>query len=135
MTAKAGRSVEVDAYIASHPSRVQAILKRVRTAVHRGAPDAVEVISYRMPALKQHGIVIYFAAFKHHVGLYPPIKGDRDIERRSQPYANEKGNLRFPFDKPIPYDLIEDLARLSARQDAEKASAKAAARNKSARKR
>ena len=96
----------VDEYIATFSPEVQVILQQVRQVVRRAAPDAQEVISYQMPALKLNGILVYFAAFKKHIGFYPPIKGDARLEEAASPYAGEKGNLRFPLDKPIPYDLI-----------------------------
>lgn len=116
----------VDAYIAPFPPAVRAALRKVRAAARRGAPRAREVISYRMPALRQHGILVYFAAFKHHIGLFPPVSGDVRLERAASPYAGPKGNLRFPLDEPIPCGLIERLTRLRARQDAAKAAAPAA---------
>jgi uncharacterized protein YdhG (YjbR/CyaY superfamily) len=120
----------VDAYIATFPPGVQAILRKVRATVRAAAPEASEVISYRMPALKQHGVLVYFAAFKGHIGFYPPITGDTKLEKAASAYAGEKGNLRFPYDRPIPYALIEALTRLRARQDADRAAAKRrAARN------
>ena len=121
----------IDAYIAAFPPKVRAILKKVRATVRKAAPDAVEVISYRMPALKQRGILIYYAGFAHHVGLYPPIRGDAALLSRAAPYANEKGNLRFPYDEEIPYALIADLTRLRARQDAAKATKRKAATRRS----
>lgn len=108
----------VDEYIAQFEPPVQSILQRVREAVRAGAPAAIEVISYRMPALKQNGVLVYFAAFKGHIGLYPPIKGDPRLEAQARPYAGEKGNFRFPYSEPIPYALITRLARLRAKQDA-----------------
>jgi uncharacterized protein YdhG (YjbR/CyaY superfamily) len=107
----------VDEYIATFPKDVRAILRKVRAAVRAAAPSAREVISYRIPALKQNGTLIYFAAFKHHIGFFPPIKGDAKLEKAAARYAGPKGNLRFPLDEPIPYDLIERLTRLRARQD------------------
>jgi uncharacterized protein YdhG (YjbR/CyaY superfamily) len=118
----------VDEYIASFPPKVQAVLQRIRQVVRAAAPEAREVISYRMPALKQNGILVYFAAFKNHIGLYPPVAGDAHIESAIAPYAGEKGNLRFPFDRPIPYELIARITELRARQD----SAKAASRRRNA---
>jgi uncharacterized protein YdhG (YjbR/CyaY superfamily) len=59
---------------------VQAVLREVREAIRRAAPDAEEVISYQMPAFRQHGILVYFAAWKKHIGLYPPISGDKALE-------------------------------------------------------
>ena len=114
----------VDEYIASFEPGVQAILQKVRATVRAAAPEAAEVISYRMPALRQNGVLVYFAAFKSHIGFYPPIKGDNKLEQEASVYAGEKGNLRFPLDKPIPYHLIGALTRLRARQDAERAVAK-----------
>ena len=114
----------VDAYIATFPPEVQATLRKVRATVVAAAPDAHEIISYRMPALRQHGVLVYYAAFKNHIGFYPPIKGDARLEQASARYAGEKGNLRFPLDEPIPYPLIARLTRLRARQDAAAAKAK-----------
>ncbi len=117
---------DVDEYIAGFDPEVQAILRRVRAVVRDAAPQAREVISYRMPALRLHGVLVYFAAFKSHIGLYPPVRGDARLMKDVAPFAGEKGNLRFPYDQPIPYDLIarvtaarlkEDQARLPARRN------------------
>jgi len=116
----------VDEYIAAFPPEVRRILQRVRRVARAAAPEAREVISYRMPALKQNGVLVYFAAFKNHIGLYPPIKGDADIAKAIAPYAGEKGNLRFPFDEPIPYDLIARITALRLKQDLAKAAPKRA---------
>lgn len=113
--------VNVDEYIHGFSPDVQAILQRVRQVVRDAAPDAQEIISYRMPALKQYGVLVYFAAFKNHIGLYPPITGDARIQKAIAPYAGEKGNLRFPLDKPMPYDLISRITALRVKQDAAKA--------------
>lgn len=71
------------------------------------APDAEEVISYRMPAFKRGKIFIYFEAFKNHIGIYPPIKDNPDLLRDLQAYRGPKNNLRFPLDQPLPIELIE----------------------------
>jgi uncharacterized protein YdhG (YjbR/CyaY superfamily) len=114
----------IDEYIANFTPEVQSVLKTIRKVARRAAPDATEVISYRMPALKQHGMLIYFAAFKHHIGFFPPIRGDARLEKAVARYAGEKGNLRFPLDKPIPYTLIARLTKLRVRQDMDKAALK-----------
>ncbi len=114
----------VDEYISAFPPEVQSILERVRQVAREAAPEAQEVISYRMPALKQGGILVYFAAFKSHIGLYPPVDGDPGIEKAIAPYARAKGNLRFSFDRPIPYDLIARITALRLKQNLEKASIK-----------
>jgi uncharacterized protein YdhG (YjbR/CyaY superfamily) len=112
---------KVDEYIAGFEGPVRSALEKVRRTVRKAAPKAREVLSYRMPALRQNGMLVYYAAFKNHLGLYPPIKGDARLEKAAARYAGPKGNLRFPYDEPIPYGLIAALTELRARQDAEKA--------------
>lgn len=112
---------DIDGYIAQFPADVQAILEQVRVTIGNAAADAKEVISYQMPAFKQHGILVYFAAWKKHIGLYPPISGDKTIEKAVARYAGPKGNLQFPLDEPIPLHLIERIVRLRVKQDLEKA--------------
>jgi uncharacterized protein YdhG (YjbR/CyaY superfamily) len=114
----------IDQYIAAFPPEVQGILQRVRQVVRETAPEAQEVISYRMPAFRQGGILVYFAAFKNHIGLYPPVRGDPDTEKAAAPYAGENGNLRFAIGKPIPYDLIARVAALRLKQNLAKAATK-----------
>lgn len=121
---QAGKPVDIDGYIAQFPPDVQAVLEKVRATIRRAAPDAAEVISYQVPAFRQHGILVFFAAWKHHLGFYPPISGDPGLESMLARYAGPKGNLQFPLDEPIPYKLIERIVKLRVRQDAEKAAAK-----------
>lgn len=70
-----------------------------------------------MPALRQNRVLVYFGAFKGHIGFYPPIRGDAGLEAKASTYAGENESLRFPYDKPIPYDLISALTKLRAKQD------------------
>ena len=114
----------IDEYIAPFPPTTRAILKKIRATVAAAASEAEEVISYRMPAFKQDGILIYFAAFKNHIGVYPPISGDLRLERALAPFAGPKGNLKFPLDEPIPYDLIRRITRLRVKQNIAKAAAR-----------
>lgn len=114
----------LDSYISQFPADVQAVLMKVRATIRKVAPEAEEVISYKMPAFKQHGILVYFAAWKTHIGLYPPISGDEALEKAVAPYAGPRGNLQFPLDKSIPYKLIERIVKLRVKQDTEKAAAK-----------
>jgi uncharacterized protein YdhG (YjbR/CyaY superfamily) len=116
----------IDEYIAGFPPMVRSILKKIRATDRGAAPDAQEVISYRMPAFKQGGILIYFAGFKAHIGVFPPVSGDARLEKAVARYAGPKGNLRFPLDEPIPYDLIRRIVALRVKQN----TAKAAARRK-----
>jgi uncharacterized protein YdhG (YjbR/CyaY superfamily) len=119
---KAPRSI--DEYIAAFSPEVQAILERIRLTISKAAPGAQEMISYRMPAFTLSGVLVYFAAFKNHIGLYPPVKGDARLEKAISRYAGEKGNLRFPLDRPIPYALIAGIAKLRVKQNLAKAAAR-----------
>lgn len=121
---KPSGSTNIDGYISQFPADVQAILEKVRTTIRQAAPEAEEVISYQMPAFKQHGILVYIAAWHKHIGLYPPISGDKPLEKAIARYAGPKGNLLFPLDEPIPYDLIERIVKLRVKQDLAKSEAK-----------
>jgi uncharacterized protein YdhG (YjbR/CyaY superfamily) len=123
---KTQKPKDIDSYISQFPAEVQAILEKVRATIHHAAPEGTETISYLMPAFKQHGILVYFAAWEKHIGMYPPISGDKALEKAIARYAGPKGNLQFPLDGPIPYGLIERIVKLRVKQD----SAKAAARRK-----
>jgi uncharacterized protein YdhG (YjbR/CyaY superfamily) len=111
-------------YIAAFPPKVRAILRKVRTVIRKAAPGAEEIISYRMPAFRQHGMLLYFAAFTGHIGMFPPVKGDAKLEKALARYRGPKGNLRFPLDEPIPYPLIARIARLRVKQDRARSQAK-----------
>ena len=117
-------SKDVDEYILQFSPEVQVILQQIRNIISTAAPEAEEIISYRMPAFRFHGILVYFAAFKQHIGLYPPVSGDHSIEQDILPYAGEKGNLRFPLDRPIPFNLIRRIVKLRLKQNQAKAAAK-----------
>ncbi len=121
--AKPQASNDIDGYISQFPAEVQMILEKVRATIRRAAPEATEKISYQMPAFKKHRILVYFAAWKKHIGLYPPISGDKSLEKAVARYAGPKGNLQFPLDEPIPYDLIERIVALRVKQDVAKAGA------------
>lgn len=107
----------IDEYIERFEPDVQTILREIRSSIRNAAPDAKEVISYQMPAFKQNGMLVYFAAWKSHIGFYPPVAGDAAVEKAAARYANEKGNLLFPLDKPIPYNLIARIVKLRVKQD------------------
>ena len=124
MAATASTPKTIDQYIASFPPEVQVILEKVRATVRKAAPDATETISYRIPAFTLNGALVYFAAFKKHIGFYPPVRGDAKIEAAVARYAGEKGNLQFPLDRPIPYSLIARIVKLRVRQNRAKAASK-----------
>jgi uncharacterized protein YdhG (YjbR/CyaY superfamily) len=114
----------IDQYIQGCSPAVRPTLKKIRATIQRAAPNAAETISYRIPAFTLHGTLVYFAAFKKHVGLYPPVRGDAKLIAAAKKYAGPKGNLKFPLDQPIPYALIARFVKLRAKQNVEKAAAK-----------
>jgi uncharacterized protein YdhG (YjbR/CyaY superfamily) len=118
----------VDEYIAAQPQDVQAILQRVRSSIRRVLPDAEEVISYQLPTYKlRGGYVVYFAGWKQHYSVYPAT--DRLIaafKDELAPYEVAKGTIRFPYSQPVPVKLIERIAKLLAKEAAERARAKGA---------
>jgi len=107
----------IDEYIATFSPEVQAILEKIRLTIKNAAPRAQETISYKIPAFKMNGIFVYFAAFKNHIGLYPPVRGDAKLLKAISIYAGKKGNLQFPLDRPIPYGLIEKIVKLRVKQN------------------
>lgn len=102
----------VDQYIASFSPEVQTLLRQIRQLIVSLAPDAEESMAYGMPAYKTHGKpLVYFAAFKHHIGFYATPTGHEAFVTRLAAYKQGKGSVKFPLNKAIPYDLIEDIVQ------------------------
>jgi len=100
----------VDDYIRTFPGDVQAVLESIRRTMRTAAPEAVETISYGMPTLLLDGKhLVHFAAWKHHVSVYPVPVGDEAFERQIAPYRSGRSTAKFPLASPVPYDLIETL--------------------------
>jgi uncharacterized protein YdhG (YjbR/CyaY superfamily) len=114
----------VDDYIANFAPDIQAVLQKIRQTVKAAAPDAEETISYRMPAFRLNGMLVYFAAFKKHIGLYPPVRGDDSLMQAVKPYAGPKGNLQFPIKKRIPYALVRRIVKARVLTASEKRESK-----------
>jgi uncharacterized protein YdhG (YjbR/CyaY superfamily) len=106
----------IDEYIAAFSPQVRTILERIRATIKKAAPDAEEKISYQLPTFTLKGHLVYFGAFKKHIGFYPPVR-DEKLRRETSIYEGEKGNLRFPFDKPIPYTLIDKIVKARVREN------------------
>jgi uncharacterized protein YdhG (YjbR/CyaY superfamily) len=107
----------VETYLASFPEEVRAILEQVRTTIRTAVPGAEETISYDIPTFKVDGKpVVYFAGWKSHVSVYPIPEADDALEREIAPFRAAKGTLKFPLDRPIPYELIGRAAGLLAAQ-------------------
>jgi uncharacterized protein YdhG (YjbR/CyaY superfamily) len=122
----------VDEYIASQPEAVQRVLKRVRNTIRKAVPGAEEVISYKIPAYKLHGVpVLYLAGWKQHYSLYPATaRLVAAFKDDLAPYQVSKGTIRFPLSEPVPVKLIERIAKFRAKEVAERENAKSAAPKK-----
>jgi uncharacterized protein YdhG (YjbR/CyaY superfamily) len=115
----------IDEYIAAFPADVQSILRKIRLTIQEAAPQAEEKISYKMPAFALEGSdLIYYAAFKNHIGVYPPVRGDEKLSKKISRYRGEKGNLRFPLNEPIPFDLIRSVVKFRIKEHVERARSK-----------
>jgi uncharacterized protein YdhG (YjbR/CyaY superfamily) len=108
-------TLTVPQYMAALDEEQARALKRVLALVKRTVPGCSQVISYRIPAFKLDRVFMYCAAFKSHIGIYPPVSGDARLQAALKPYANAKGNLRFPLDEPMPMALIARVAKALAK--------------------
>ena len=106
-------------YLAALDPAQSKILKRYLTLIKKTVPNCACVISYGIPAFRQERVFIYCAAFKKHIGIYPPVRSDARLQAALNPYANAKGNLSFPLDDPIPAALVVRVAKALAKQYAQ----------------
>jgi uncharacterized protein YdhG (YjbR/CyaY superfamily) len=113
-----------DEYISGFPPKVRAILRKLRATVRNAAPDAREKISYGIPSFTHDGALVYFAAFRNHIGFYPPVRGDAKLRKAVARYAGPKGNLKFPLDEPIPYALITRIVKARLQENRTRMKAK-----------
>lgn len=102
----------IDEYIEIFPQNVQSILQKVRQIILKTAPEAEETITYGIPSFKLNGrSLVYFAAWKRHISLYPVPLGDEAFQKELSPNVGGKGTVRFRLDKPFPYDLVEKIVK------------------------
>lgn len=114
------KSKEVDNYINGFDENVQLKLNEIRSLIIETCPLSKEVISYNMPAYKGKGIILYFAAFKNHISIFPTSSGVEAFEEELKPYKHSKGTIQFPISKPLPIDLIRKIVLFRAKEDLEK---------------
>ncbi len=107
----------VDAYIAAQPEEVQPLLDKIRATIRKAAPKAEECISYGMPGYKYHGMLVYFAAWKKHIGFYAVPSGNEAFKEELSAYKMSKGAVQFPFDKPMPLALITKIVKFRVKEN------------------
>ncbi|TAK35957.1 MAG: hypothetical protein EPO28_13985 [Saprospiraceae bacterium] len=118
------KAKNIDLYIAGFPKEVQLILKQVRATIMAAAPKASETIAYAMPAYKLNGPLVYFAAFKNHIGFYATPTGHEAFAKELAAYKQGKGSVQFPLSQPVPLDLIARIVRFRVAENLGKAARK-----------
>jgi uncharacterized protein YdhG (YjbR/CyaY superfamily) len=111
---------EIDQYIASFPEQTRKLLEQLRETIKQAAPDSEELMSYQMPAYKQNGILVYFAAYKNHIGFYPTASGIEAFKQELSSFQWSKGTIQFPLDKPLPLELVTKIVRYRINQRMQK---------------
>lgn len=116
--------VTIDEYISSFPEDVQHKLTELDETVRKTAPEAIPKISYRMPSYTYKGMLLYFAAFRNHIGFYPFTSAIQAFSKELSGYKCSKGTVQFPIDKPLPLDLIERMTEFRVKENLIKAELK-----------
>ena len=110
----------IDDYIALYHADMQEILFELKDTIKKAAPEAEEQISYQMPAFTQKGILVYFAAQSKHIGFYPGASGILAFKEELSEFDTSKGTVRFPYDKPLPLNLITEIVKFRVMENLEK---------------
>ena len=124
MTTNKTTPKNIDAYIANFPKDVQEILSELRATIRDAAPEAEETISYQMPTFRLKGNLVHFAAYKNHFGFYPTPSGIENFKKELSLYKGAKGSVKFPIDKPLPFDLISKIVKFRVAENLERATRK-----------
>ena len=124
MKATSAKFKTVDEYLSALPANTKGILKEVRKTIKQAAPQAEELISYNIPAFTLHGRLVYYAAFKNHIGFYPVSSAIKAFQKELSDYKTSKGAIQFPIERPIPFGVITKIVRFRVKENLEKAKAK-----------
>jgi uncharacterized protein YdhG (YjbR/CyaY superfamily) len=107
----------IDEYISRFPKETQKKLEQFRATIRKNAPKATEVISYGIPAFKLNGMLVWFAAFTHHIGFYPRVSGIEAFKKELSVYKGAKGSVQFPLDQPLPIALITKIVKFRVKEN------------------
>ncbi len=111
---------DIDEYIAGFPKNIQNILNNIRATIKKAAPQAEETIKYAIPTFTLNGNLVYFAAYKNHIGFYPAPRKNEVFKKELSEYKGAKGTVQFPMDKPIPLNLISRIVKFKVKDNLEK---------------
>ena len=117
----------MDDFIALYPKEVQEKLQKLRATIGKAAPEAEETIKYGMPTYTLNGNLVFFSAYKNHIGFYPRMKA---FKKELSAYEGGKGTIRFPIDKPLPLALIGKMVKFRIKENLERAEAKSKKKKK-----
>jgi uncharacterized protein YdhG (YjbR/CyaY superfamily) len=121
---KTTQAGNIDEYIAGFPKHIQDILEKLRATIRKAAPGAEETMSYQMPAFKFHGMLVYFAMHKNHIGFYPTPSGIEAFKKELSAYEGAKGSIKFPIEKTLPLGLITEIVKFRVKENLEKTKTK-----------
>lgn len=107
----------VEEYFSVQPEHTRALLEELRKTIKKTAPKAEEVISYNIPAFKQEGLLVYYAAFDKHIGFYPTPSGIKAFKKELSAYKGAKGSVQFPLDEPLPLSLISKIVKYRVKEN------------------
>jgi uncharacterized protein YdhG (YjbR/CyaY superfamily) len=114
----------VQEYISAQSAPAKAMLQQMRSTIKEAAPGAEEVISYNMPAFKLDGMLVWYAAFKNHIGFYPRPSGLDAFKKEIAVYKRTKGAVQFPMDQPLPLALVTKIVKYRVKENKAEAAAK-----------
>ena len=111
MTTSKDKLQTVDDYLSFLPEHTREIMQSLRKAIREAAPAASEIISYKMPAFKMNNILVWYGAFKNHVGFFPTAEAIEVFKKELSEYKTSKGTIQFPLDEPLPLSLIKKIVK------------------------
>jgi uncharacterized protein YdhG (YjbR/CyaY superfamily) len=111
----------IDEYIMQFPAEVQDTLEKLRLVIKEATPEAEEILSYQMPAFSLNGTLVYFAAWKNHIGFYPTSSGMNAFKEELSEYTGTKDSIHFPLTKPLPNELISKIVKFRVAENKKKA--------------
>ena len=120
MQSKSTLPKDIDEYIAAQPESLRPVLEKLRQTILKAAPKAEEVISYQMPAFKYHGVLVYFAVFKKHIGFFPTPSPIPVFKKELASYKCSKATIQFPLDQPIPWSLVTKIVKFKVKENQER---------------
>ena len=120
MCASKRKFKSIEEYIDTFPKNVRDILQKLRQTIKVAAPEAEETTSYQMPAFKLNGILMWFAAFKNHIGFYPKVSAIEAFNEKLTKYKVSKGTIQFPLKEPIPYELVAEIVKFRVQENSSK---------------